>query len=112
MEQFINMDKEAFEREAKQRMAFHLCSLQEFWRNLGRKNVPPGTLNSIISQTKAELNANWLSFTPQSLRDTVVRHRRLVLKSKSQLKTVQQPNKIILRAPVCCYLPVEKGANE
>jgi hypothetical protein len=94
MEQFIKMDKEAFEMEAKQRMAFRLCSLQEFWRNLGRKNIPPGALNSIISQTKAELNANWLSVTPQSLRDMVVRHRRLVLKSKSQLKTVQQPNKI------------------
>jgi hypothetical protein len=45
-------------------------------------------------QTKAELNANWLSVTPQLLRDMVVRHRRLVLKSKSQLKTVQQPNKL------------------
>jgi hypothetical protein len=48
MEQFINMDKEAFEREAKQRMAFRLRSLQEFWRNLGRKNVPPGASNSMI----------------------------------------------------------------
>jgi Cdc6-like AAA superfamily ATPase len=87
------MDKKAFEREAKQRMAFQLYTLQEFWRNLGLKNIPPGTLNGIISQTKAELNADWLSVTPQSLRDMVVRHRRLVLKSKSQLKDVQQPNK-------------------
>jgi hypothetical protein len=88
------MDKKAFEREAKQRMAFQLYTLQEFWRNLGLKNVPPGTLNGIISQTKAELNADWLSVTPQSLRDMAVRHRRLmVLKSKSQLKEdVQQPN--------------------
>lgn len=76
-------------------MAFQLYTLQEFWRNLGLKNIPPGTLNSIISQTKAELNADWLSVTPQSLRDMVVRHRRLlVLKSKSQSKEdVQQPNK-------------------
>jgi hypothetical protein len=89
------MDKKAFEREVKQRMAFQLYTLQEFWRNLGLKNIPPGTLNSIISQTKAELNADWLSVTPQSLRDMVVRHRRLlVLKSKSQSKEdVQQPNK-------------------
>jgi hypothetical protein len=71
------MDKKAFEREVKQRMAFQLYTLQEFWRNLGLKNIPPGTLNGIISQTKAELNADWLSVTPQSLRDMVVRHRRL-----------------------------------
>jgi hypothetical protein len=80
------MDKKAFEREAKQRMAFQLYALQEFWRNLGLKNIPPGTLSGIISQTKAELKADWLSVTPQSLRDMVVRHRRLALKSKSQLK--------------------------
>ena len=29
------MDKKAFEREAKQRMASQLYTLQEFWRNLG-----------------------------------------------------------------------------
>jgi hypothetical protein len=36
---------------------------------------------------------DWLSVTPQSLQDMVVRHRQLVLKSKSQLKDVQQSNK-------------------
>jgi hypothetical protein len=82
------MDKKAFEREAKQPMAFQLCTLQEFWRNLGLKNIPPGTLSGAILQTKAELKADWLSVTPQSLRDMVVRHRRLALKSKSQLKDV------------------------
>ena len=58
------MDKEAFERKTKQRMAFKLYTLQEFWRNLGVKKIPPGALNGIISQTKAELNADWLSVTP------------------------------------------------
>jgi hypothetical protein len=61
------MDKKAFEREAKQRMTFQLCALQEFWRNLGLKNIPSGTLSGTLSQTKAELKADWLSVTPQSV---------------------------------------------
>ena len=89
------MDKEAFERKTKQRMAFKLYTLQEFWRNLGVKKIPPGALNGIISQTKAELNADRLSVTPSSPRVMAMHHWRLVLKSKSQLKDAQDrhPNK-------------------